>query len=125
MGYKENVIHVEHQHGVWCDIHEDTTWWISRMTPEAISLLGTPAKCNSKCDGVFVEYEKDQEYYSEEYICSCGSHNAQIRYVWGLFYDYACDSCWAKTPTAETEWRQYDYLYAGEYYDDPDYGEDY
>lgn len=121
MGYIDRVTVVEHEHGVWCDIHEDTTWWISRMTDQAKSLLGTPARCRSGCDGIFVEYERDRESLSENYICSCGSHDSNIRYVWGLYYGIYCDSCWAKTPTAETEGRLYDYDYIGEYYDADDY----
>ena len=63
--------------------------------------------------------EGDRTYLSEYGMCKCGdTKTAEWRYVWNLPYEIACDECWANTATAETEGRSYDYLYAGEYYED-------
>jgi hypothetical protein len=120
MGHIEKVITTEHEHGVECTNGHSYFW---KMTDEAICLLGTPCREHvthdhgetwTRCNAEIVEYERDMEFVHDEYVCSCGSHNADRRYVWGIYYDIMCDPCWKKSGMEERDREGFDPDYCGE-----------
>jgi hypothetical protein len=110
MGHVEKVIDTQHEHGVECENGHSYFW---KLTDAARALLGTQCK-DPGCNATIVEYERDIEYVHDEYVCSCGSHDAERRYVFGIYYDLMCDKCWKKSGMEARDREGFDPTYAGE-----------
>jgi hypothetical protein len=109
MGHREKINRPELFDGIQCS-GGGHAW--GRVNDETLALVGQV--CCPREGHVWERVTEMQDSYYDEYVCSCGSTDADIRYRFGYFFDYMCDKCWCEKGYKALETQQFDPSYAGE-----------